>query len=589
MEEFEPRMDATHKKCLQRQKEPIILPADETKKIELIPGQEDRKIGIGAGLDSVFKEGLTKLLREYADIFAWSPKEMPGLDESLAMHKLSVYKDAKPKMQRRRNFAPDRQKAIDDEIDKMLDADLICEVTYPQWVANVVLVKKPNGKWRVCVDYTDLNAACPKDPYPLPSIDQLIDATAGHLMLSFMDAFSGYNQIKLSPEDREKTSFITHRGVYCYKVMPFGLINAGATYQRMMNKIFSGQLGRNMEVYVDDMIVKSMATETHLQDLKECFETLRTHNMKLNPDKCTFALGAGKFLGFLVSQRGIEANPEKIQAILDMHPPRTIRDVQRLTGRLAALRRFISKLAERCLPFFDTLRGATSTKTVEWTPACQVAFEELKSYLSTPPLLTIASPSEPLSLYLSASNAAVGAVLIKDEGGRQQPIYYVSQVLKDAETRYPSVEKFAYALVMASRKLRHYFQGRDIKVITNQPLRKILHKPDLSGRLINWAVELSQFNITYEPRKAIKAQALSDFIVECSFGNQEHDSLQGNIVPASTGLLPAKETSLPASGEGLPLPASALLPASEEFTFLDHPHGNCSSMAPRPTYGAGQE
>ena len=317
------------------------------------------------------------------------------------------------------------------------------------------------------------------------SIDQLIDATAGHLMLSFMDAFSGYNQIKLSPEDREKTSFITHRGVYCYKVMPFGLINAGATYQRMMNKIFSGQLGRNMEVYVDDMIVKSMETGAHLEDLKECFETLRVHNMKLNPDKCTFALGAGKFLGFLVSQRGIEVNPEKIQAILDMHPPRTIREVQRLTGRLAALRRFISKLAERCLPFFDTLRGATSTKTVEWTPACQATFEELKSYLSTPPLLTTASPSEPLSLYLSASNAAVGAVLIKDEGGRQQPIYYVSQVLKDAETRYPSVEKFAYALVMASRKLRHYFQGRDIKVITNQPLRKILHKPDLSERVIN--------------------------------------------------------------------------------------------------------
>ena len=292
-----------------------------------------------------------------------------------------------------------------------------------------------------------------------------------------------------------KMKFPTHRGVYCYKVMPFGLINAGATYQRMMNKIFSGQLGRNMEVYVDDMIIKSMANETHLQDLKECFDTLRTHNMKLNPDKCTFALGAGKFLGFLVSQRGIEANPEKIQAILDMHPPRTIRDVQRLTGRLAALRRFISKLAERCLPFFNTLRGATSTKTIEWTPACQTAFEELKAYLSTPPLLTTASPSEPLSLYLSASNAAVGAVLIKEEGGHQQPIYYVSQVLKDAETRYPSVEKFAYALVVASMKLRHYFQGRDIKVITNQPLRKILHKPDLSGRLINWAVELSQFNI----------------------------------------------------------------------------------------------
>lgn len=159
--------------------------------------------------------------------------------------------------------------------------------------------------------------------------DQLIDATAGHVMLSFMDAFSGYNQIKLAPEeDREKTSFITHRGVYCYKVMPIGLINAGATYQRMMNKIFADQLGRNMEVYVDDMIFKSKLAHAHLKDLEECLKTLRQHNMKLNPEKCTFALGAGKFLGFLVSQKGIEANLEKIQAILDMQPPRTVREVQ---------------------------------------------------------------------------------------------------------------------------------------------------------------------------------------------------------------------------------------------------------------------
>ena len=214
----------------------------------------------------------------------------------------------------------------------------------------------------MCVDYIELNTACPKDPYPLPNIDQLIDATEGHLMLSFMDAFSGYNQIRIAPEDREKTSFIIHRGLHCNKVMPFGLINAGATYQRMMNKIFVPQLGRNIEVYMDDMIVKLMLQESHLADLVECFANLRQHNMKLNPDKCTFALEASKFLGFLVSQRGIEANPEKIQAIIDMQPPKTIKDVQRLTDRLAALRRFILKLAERCLPFFDTLKGALKTK-----------------------------------------------------------------------------------------------------------------------------------------------------------------------------------------------------------------------------------
>ena len=171
--------------------------------IELVPSQEEKKISIATDLDSVFKEGLTRLLREYADIFARSPKEMLGLNESLAMHKLSVHREAKPKIQKRRNFAPDRHKAIDAEIDKMLDADLIREVTYPQWAENVVLFKKPNNKWRVCIDYTDLNVAWPKDPYPPPSIDQLIDAISGHLMLSFMDTFYGYNQIKLALQDIE--------------------------------------------------------------------------------------------------------------------------------------------------------------------------------------------------------------------------------------------------------------------------------------------------------------------------------------------------------------------------------------------------
>ncbi|XP_017237355.1 uncharacterized protein LOC108210538 [Daucus carota subsp. sativus] len=525
------RVNSLLKSCIQRDDTGVTAAATATEGIELIPGNKEKIINIGAGLDAVLKEGLTKLLRDYADVFAWTSEEMPGINESIAMHKLNVHPAAKPKIQKRRNFSPERQRAIDEEIDKMLDADLICEVTYPNWVANVVLVKKANGKWRVCVDYTDLNAACPKDPYPLPTIDQLIDATAGHLMLSFMDAFSGYNQIKLSPQDREKTSFITHRGVYCYKVMPFGLINAGATYQRMMNKVFADQLGRNMEVYVDDMIVKSMEKEVHLKDLQECFDKLRASNMKLNPSKCTFALGAGKFLGYLVSVRGIEANPEKIKAITDMKPPSNTKEIQRLTGCLAALRRFIPRLADRCLPFFATLKGAASTKTFRWSEECQKAFDDLKKFLASPPLLTTASPSEDLSVYLSASDNAVGAVLVKETDNGQQPIYYVSQILKEAETRYPPIQKTAFALVMTSRKLRHYFQGRDITVVTDQPLKKLLNKSDMSGRLINWAVELSQFAINFSPRKAIKAQALVDFITECSFSESKEEVLQEENTP----------------------------------------------------------
>ncbi|XP_074377391.1 uncharacterized protein LOC141718919 [Apium graveolens] len=214
-----------------------------------------------------------------------------------------------------------------------------------------------------------------------------------------------------------------------------------------------------------------------------------------------------------------------------MKAPRTQKDVQKLARSLTVLRRFVSKLAERCLPFFDLLKGASNKKEVNWSPECQKAFEEIKSYLSQPPVLTKARPGEPLYLYLSAGAQSVGAALIREENGKQQPVYYVSQVLKDAETRYPRLEKFVFALVTTSRKLRHYFQGREIKAVTNQPLRKIIHKPDVSGRLVNWAVELSQFNLSFIPRTSIKAQALADFIIECNFPEEEPEPMDMDQEP----------------------------------------------------------
>ena len=245
-----------------------------------------------------------------------------------------------------------------DEVTKLLVAGFIQEVHYPKWLANVVLVKKANGKWRMCVDFTDLNRVCPKDSFPLPRINQLMDSTAGHKLLTFMDAFLGYNQIRMAEKDQEKTSFIMNQRLYCYKVMPFGLKNAEATYQRLVNRMFSKQISRNMEVYVDDMLVKSREELTHLDDLKGMFTTLKQYQMKLNPAKCVFGVASGKFLGFMVSQRGIKANPEKVQAIINMTSPKTVKEVQKLTGRITALNRFISRAIDKCLPFFKTLKQA---------------------------------------------------------------------------------------------------------------------------------------------------------------------------------------------------------------------------------------
>ena len=195
-----------------------------------------------------------------------------------------------------------------------------------------------------------------------------------------MDAFSGYNQIKMDEADQEKTSFITSQGLFCYKVMSFGLKNAGATYQRLVNHMFRPQIGRNVEVYVDDILVKSVDEGSHLDDLQETFETLRRYKMKLNPRKCAFEVSSRKFLGFMVSQRGIEANPDNIQAILDMEPPKNIKEVQSLTGRVAALNRFVLKATDKCLPFFKVLR-----KAFEWTDECRKAFQDLKDYLTRAP------------------------------------------------------------------------------------------------------------------------------------------------------------------------------------------------------------
>ena len=276
----------------------------------------------------------------------------------------------------------------------------------------------------MCVDFTGLNKACLKDSFPLPRIDQLVDSTARHKLLMFMDTFSGYNQIKMVEENQGKTVFITSQGLYCYKVMPFGLKNTGTTYQRLVNKMF--------RVYVDDMLIKSKEESAHLDDLRETFTTLRQYQMKLNPSKCAFGVASGKFLKFMVSQKGIEANPKKVRVIFDMTSPKTVKEVQKLTGRIAALNRFVSKATDKCFPFFKTLKQAFA-----WTDECEKAFQDLKHYLSNPPILSPSKEGENLYLYLAMSTTAVSAALIWEENRTQLPIYYVSQAFQEAEAKYP--------------------------------------------------------------------------------------------------------------------------------------------------------
>ncbi|KAL5847401.1 hypothetical protein ACOSQ3_010925 [Xanthoceras sorbifolium] len=440
---------------------------------------------------------------------------MNVINPEVLVHRLQVDPDYPPVKQKMRKFAPERNKVINEEIQKLIDIGSVREVNYPDRLANVVVVKKKNGKWRVCIDFTDLNKACPKDSFPLPHIDMMVDATAGHELLSFMDAFSGYNQILMHPDDQEKTSFITERVIFCYKVMPFGLKNAEATYQRLVNKMFANMLGQTMEVYIDDMLVKSLIADQHLYHLRQSFDIIDKYGMKLNPTKCSFGVSSGKFLGYLVTKGGVEANPDQIQSIMNLRSPKSIKDVQKLTGRLATLNRFISKSSEKCKPFFYALK---KSKSFDWNQTSEEAFQNIKRHLADPPLLSKPKEGETLILYLAVSETAVSAVLVREEDGKQLFVYYISKTLLDAEIRYTQLEKLALALIIAARKLRPYFQCHTISVLTTFPLKNVLHKPELSGRLVKWTVELSEHGISYQPRTAIKSQALADFIADFTPG-----------------------------------------------------------------------
>ena len=222
---------------------------------------------VGKKLQQTLKDELVKFLKKNLDVFSWSHEDMPKINRRVIEHNFNVNPTKKSVQQKRRVFTPERNKAIVEKVEKLLTARFIREVYYPKWFTNVVMVNKSNGKWRMCVDFTDLNNAYPKDSFPLLRINQLIDSIVGHELLTFMHAFSGYNQILMKEEDQEKTAFVTSQGLYYYKVMLFRLKNAGTTYQRLVNQMFSKQIRRNIEVYVDDILVKIKETKTHLAGL----------------------------------------------------------------------------------------------------------------------------------------------------------------------------------------------------------------------------------------------------------------------------------------------------------------------------------
>jgi hypothetical protein len=272
-----------------------------------------------------------------------------------------------------------------------------------------------------------------------------------------------------------------------------------------------------MEAYIDDIIVKSKKTGDLVPDLTEVFAKLRQHRVKLNPEKCVFGVPRGMLLGFVVLERGIEANPDKISAIMDMGPIKNLKGVQRVTGCLAALSHFIARLGERSLPLYKLMKKSDH---FTWTPEAQEALDSLKNMLKSPPILTTPTTEEPMLLYISATTQVVSTTLVveQEELGRsqkvQRPVYFVSEVLSGSKTRYSQMLKLVYVILMTKRKLRHYFDVHPITVVSKYPLGEVIQNPEAEGRITKWALELMGQNITYTPRSAIKSQVPADFMAE---------------------------------------------------------------------------
>ncbi|GJW94360.1 reverse transcriptase domain-containing protein [Tanacetum coccineum] len=382
-------------------KEAVVRP--ENFKVAIHPNFPDQEVAIGGTLSSKGRTELCTLLKENLDIFAWQPSDMTGVPRSVAEHRLNLREGYSPVRQKKRGQAPDRARAIQIEVHKLVRVGIMREVYYHDWLSNPVMVKKHDGSWRMCVDFTDLNKACPQDCYPLPEINWKVESLCGYPFKCFLDAYKGYHQIQMAESDEEKTAFHTSQGVYCYTKMPFGLKNASATYQRLLH-------GTKM-----------------LRDIEETFHTLRKINMKLNPKKCTFGAVEGMFLGYTITPEGIKPCPDKTESVLQLPSLRTIKEVQSLNGKLASLNRFLSKSAKKSLPLFKTLKKCIKKSDFHWTPEAEQAFKQLKQHL---------------------------AVLMTERGTFQTPIYFISRALQGPELNYTPMEKLILSLVFAAKRLR---------------------------------------------------------------------------------------------------------------------------------------
>ncbi|CAM8943733.1 unnamed protein product [Rhodiola kirilowii] len=472
------------------------------------------------GLEADQEQRLIRVLTEHRHAIGWTLADIKGISPTVCMHRILLDDGAKPSREPQRRLNPIMMEVVQKEIQKLLDADVIYPISDSQWVSPVHVVPKKTGitvernaegemvttrvknGWRMCIDYRKLNAVTRKDHFPLPFIDQMLDRLAGKPYFCFLDGFSGYNQIPIAPEDQEKTTFTCPFGTFAFRRMSFGLCNAPGTFQRVVTSIFSDMIGSFIEVFMDDFTVHGDTFDACLDNLSTVLARCVSMNLVLNYEKCHFMVTHGVVLGHIVSHEGIEVDKAKIDLIVTLPYPSTVRDIKSFLGHAGFYRRFIKDFSKKALPLSNLLQKDVP---FEFTDQCRAAFDELKEALTSTPIIRAPDWAQPFEIMCDASDYAVGAVLGQKVDKKPAVIYYASRTLDVAQRNYSTTEKELLAVVFALEKFRSYLLCTKVVVYSDHAaIRYLMTKKEAKPRLIRWILLLQEFDVEIRDKKGIE-------------------------------------------------------------------------------------
>ncbi|WJZ87893.1 hypothetical protein VitviT2T_007241 [Vitis vinifera] len=475
---------------------------------------------ISSSLTSHQEISLLEVLKRCKKAIGWQISDLKGISPLVCTHHIYMEEEAKPIRQPQRRLNPHLQEVVWTEVLKLLQAGIIYPISDSPWVSPTQVVPKKSGitvvqnekgeeiatrltsGWRVCIEYRKLNLVTRKDHFPLPFIDQVLDRVSGHPFYCFLDGYSGYFQIEIDVEDQEKTTFTCPFGTYAYRRMSFGLCNAPATFQRCMLSIFSDMVERIMEVFMNDITVYGGTFEECLVNLEAVLNRCIEKDLVLNWEKCHFMVRQGIVLGHIISEKGIEVDKAKVELIVKLPSPTTVKGVRQFLGHVGFYRRFIKDFSNLSKPLCELL--AKDAKFV-WDARCQNIFDQLKQFLTTTPIVRAPNWQLPFEVMCDANDFAVGVVLGQREDGKPYVIYYASKTLNEAQRNYTTTEKELLAVVFALDKFRAYLVGSFIIVFTDHStLKYLLTKQDAKARLIRWILLLQKFDLQIRDKKGVE-------------------------------------------------------------------------------------